>query len=523
MSTNPLAFNPRRLILVLGDQLNRDSAVFDDSDKGRDAVLMLEVTEEAVYVPQHKLRLTLFFSAMRHFRDRLRDDGWEVCYSHLDERNNRGNLASELSRWLNKTRPGSLLVCRPGDYRVLGMIEQVVQVVGCQLDLREDCHFYSDPQEFADYADGRENLRLEHFYRWMRRRHDVLIEDGKPVGGDWNYDADNRKSFGKDGPGKIKAPRAFRPDYLTRDVMAMVEKRFPNHPGETDDFDYPVTPTQAQTALRDFVKHRLARFGDYQDAMAAGRPYLFHSRLSAVLNLHLLDPRTVVDAVVAAYESGDAPLNAVEGLVRQILGWREFVRGIYWWKMPDYAEMNALDADQGMPALMWNGETEMCCVRDSVRQLNRHAYAHHIQRLMVLGQFALLLGVRPDAVNRWHLAMYIDAVDWVSVPNVLGMSQYADGGVMASKPYAASGAYIDRMSDYCADCRYEPRSATSASACPFTVLYWDFLSRNRQRIGRNQRLGLQYRNLDRKSDEERRQIRQRARAIRAAAANADPL
>jgi deoxyribodipyrimidine photolyase-related protein len=357
ISANPLAFAPRRLILMLGDQLNRDSTVCDDGNKARDAAVMLEVAEEAEYVPQHKLRLTLFFSAMRHFRDQLRDDGWQVCYTELDERNNRGNLADELSRWLNKTRAESLLVCRPGDYRVLGLIEQAAQAVGCQLDLREDCHFYSNPQEFSDYTDGRENLRLEHFYRWMRKRHDILIEDGKPVGGDWNYDADNRKSFGREGPGKIKAPRSFRPDALTREVMAMIEKRYPDHPGVTDDFEYPVTHVQAQAALCDFVKHRLVCFGDYQDAMAAGRPYLYHSRLSAVLNLHLLDPR----------------------------------------------------------------------------------------------------------------------------------------------------------------------SATSESACPFTVLYWDFLSRNRQRIGRTRRLGLQYRNLDRKSDRERRQIRQRARVMREAAANGEPL
>ena len=351
---------------------------------------------------------------------------------------------------------------------------------------------------------------MEAFYREQRREHDILMAGDGPAGGTWNLDRDNRASFGKDGPPRIKAPRSFRPDETTRAVLDMVERRFPDSPGNLDNFDYPVTRDQARDALRDFLEHRLESFGRYQDAMATGRPYLYHSRLSCVLNLHLLDPRAALDGAVEAYEAKAAPLNSVEGFVRQILGWREYIRGIYWREMPAYAEMNALDAELPMPAFYWTGETEMNCLKQSVGQLIDHAYAHHIQRLMVLGLFAMLLGVRPYEVHRWHMSMYADAIDWVSLPNVLGMSQYGDGGIVGSKPYAASGNYIDKMGDYCKGCRYDPKKATGDDACPFTTLYWDFLSRNRNRIKGQRHMGYQLANLDRKDDGERREIKRRA-------------
>lgn len=266
--------------------------------------------------------------------------------------------------------------------------------------------------------------------------------------------------------------------------------------------------------LEDFVARRLELFGRYQDAMVSGEPFLYHSLLSSALNLRLLEPREVVKAAVDALDGGQAPINAVEGLVRQILGWREYVRGVYWWKMPGYAQLNALHAELPMPAFMWTGETDMSCVRDGVSQLHEHAYTHHIQRLMVLGLFALLLGVHPYRVHEWHMAMYTDAIDWVSLPNVLGMSQYGDGGILATKPYCASGSYINRMSDYCGQCRYDPARSTGADACPFTTLYWDFLMRNRKTLKANHRMGLQLRNLERKSDSERRSIRKRARELK---------
>ncbi len=504
----------RHLILVLGDQLAEDAAVFDDFDQNRDAVLMLEVAEEATYVPQHKLRLVLFFSAMRHFREELEGKGYRVCYATLEDPTNLGGFTGEIDRWVRATRAEKLILAKPGDFRVEQAIVSTAEKAACPLEIRADRHFICSPEEFGAHAAGRKTLLLETFYRGLRRSHGVLMDGDRPVGGRWNFDTDNRASFGRDGPGPLRRPRSFRPDAITREVIAMVERRFPDAPGTASSFDYPVTGDQARTALDDFIAHRLAKFGTYQDAMVSGQPYLYHARLSAVLNLHLLDPRAAIAAAVAAYESGEAPINAVEGFVRQILGWREFVRGVYWLKMPDYEALNALDARLPMPDFMWTGETEMNCVRQCVGQLVEHAYAHHIQRLMVLGLYAMLLGVRPYDVHRWHMSMYADAVDWVSLPNVLGMSQYGDGGIVGSKPYAASGNYIDRMSDYCAGCRYDPRAATGDAACPFTTLYWDFLARNRHRIRGNRRMNLQLGNLGRKDAEEMRKIRRQADAIK---------
>jgi deoxyribodipyrimidine photolyase-related protein len=504
----------RHLVVVLGDQLSNEASAFDDFDQASDTVLMMEVADEATYVPQHKIRLALFFSAMRHFRLALQDRGHRVHYAELEDENNRGSLTEEVKRWVHKTRPDKLILTKPGDYRVEQNIRKVARSLKCNLEIRTDRHFLCDPRDFQAYAEGRKSLLLESFYRQMRQREGVLMTGDDPVGGRWNFDRDNRENFGPDGPGHIKAPRSFRPDDVTRAVINMVERRFPASPGQLDKFDYPVTRDQARAALRDFIEHRLARFGTYQDAMVTGHPYLYHSRLSCVLNLHLLDPRDTIDAAVDAYQTDAAPINAVEGFVRQILGWREFIRGIYWLKMPGYAELNALDVDLPMPAFMWTGETEMNCIRQSVGQLIDHAYAHHIQRLMVLGLFAMLLGVKPYDVHRWHMSMYADAIDWVSLPNVLGMSQYGDGGIVGSKPYAASGSYINRMSDYCAGCQYNPKTATGDDACPFTTLYWDFLSRNQKRIRDNHRMGLQLRNLDRKDESDRRAIRRRADTLK---------
>ncbi len=500
----------RRLVLVLGDQLQADSAAFENFDSNRDAVLMVEARHEAQYVPQHKSRLVLFFSAMRHFRDELVDRGLRVHYSELDDRNNRGSFGEELERWINKTRPESVSVVQPGDHRVCETLKRYAKHAGFTLQILKDNHFLSQPEDFEAFAEGRKSLLLEHFYRQMRNKTGTLMKDGAPVGNKWNFDADNREAFGKSGPPRIKAPRAFRPDTVTKKVMQMVKREFPDAPGKLDVFDYPVTGKQARSALRDFIQHRLECFGNFQDAMVSGEPYLYHSRLSSSLNLHMLDPRDVIDAAVHVYEKGDAPLNSVEGFVRQILGWREYVRGIYWTQMPDYESLNALDADRPAPAFLWNAETDMNCVRQCVGQLVDHAYAHHIQRLMVLGLLSMLLGVRPYDVHRWHMSMYIDAIDWVSLPNVLGMSQYADGGVVGTKPYCATGAYIDRMSDYCSGCRYNPKKATGDEACPFTTLYWDFLYRNRSRLKGNPRMTMQLRNLDRKSRNELRCIKSEA-------------
>jgi deoxyribodipyrimidine photolyase-related protein len=504
----------KNLVIVFGDQLSKDLSAFRGFDAQNDAVLMMEVEEEATVVPQHKIRIALFFAAMRHFAELLRDDGYNVLYSQIDDRANRGSFKEEISRWIRQTHPQQVICSLPGDYRVKETLISVATELNCRLEIREDNHFLLSNEEFSEYAQGRKSLLLEHFYRHTRRRSGILMDGDKPVAGKWNFDSENRQSFGKEGPGKIKAPRSFRPDESTAAVLRLVNERFSDSPGSLAQFDYPVSRKQAREALRDFINYRLQDFGPYQDAMAEGFPYLYHSRLSCALNLHLLNPQEVIEAVTKAYENGEAPINSVEGFVRQVLGWREFIRGIYWLKMPEYARMNELQAELPMPAFMWTAETEMNCIRQCVGQLIEHAYAHHIQRLMVMGLFSLLLGVNPYEVHKWHLSMYADAIDWVSLPNVLGMSQYADGGFVATKPYAASGNYIQRMSNYCQNCHFNPRERVGERGCPFNSLYWDFLSRNRDRLEVNHRMRMQYRNLDRIDSSERRKIRAHADALK---------
>jgi deoxyribodipyrimidine photolyase-related protein len=505
----------RHLLLVLGDQLDREAAAFDGFDASRDAVWMAEVDEESTHVWTHKQRIALFLSAMRHFRDALRDDGVRVEYAELDSNKSTGSLRQRLGIDIRALRPERVILTHPGEWRVLEQLRAACEEEGVALELREDRQFFCSLEDFKEHAEGRKSLRMEFFYREMRRRHDVLMDGGKPEGGDWNYDKENRGAFGQGGPEGAGDGPGFAPDQLTREVFELVEKRFAGHPGSLDSFAWPVTRDEALRALDRFVADRLPDFGRYQDAMWTEEPWLFHSLLASSLNLKLLNPREVVKAAERAYRKGEAPLPAVEGFIRQILGWREYVRGIYWTFMPDYLGRNALEATAPLPDFYWTGETGLECLRQSVGQTLEHGYAHHIQRLMVTGLYALLLGVDPKAVHEWYLAVYVDAVEWVELPNVLGMSQFADGGLMASKPYAATGKYIDRMSNYCGNCPKNPAQRTGDDACPFTTLYWDFLLRNRNRLKNNQRMSLQLRNVDRIGEEERKEIREQADKIRA--------
>ncbi|MFG6428455.1 cryptochrome/photolyase family protein [Roseateles sp. LYH14W] len=504
----------RNLVIVLGDQLDLDASGFDGFDAATDAVWMAEVVEESTHVWSSKPRTAMFLAAMRHFALALQAAGRPLHHMLLDDAANCGTLAAQLQADIARLRPAGLVITAPGDWRVLQAIKAVAQTSGLPLDIREDRHFYVTVREFAAHAKGRKSLRMEYFYREQRQRHGVLMQDGQPEGGQWNFDADNREAFGADGPGEVPARAGFEPDAVTRDVIALVNSRFADHPGQLDSFAWPVTREQALQALEGFIAQRLPRFGRYQDAMWPGDPWLYHSHLSAALNLKLLNPREVVTAAEAAYRAGQAPLASVEGFIRQILGWREYVRGIYWTRMPRYADLNALDACEDLPAWYWTGATDMACLRDALAQTLAHGYANHIQRLMVTGLFALMLGVAPQQVHSWYLAVYVDAVEWVELPNTLGMSQYADGGLMGSKPYVATGKYIQRMSPHCQDCRYDPAQRTGHRACPFTTLYWDFLMRHEARLANNPRMVLQVKNVARLSDEQRQAVQERAAQIR---------
>jgi deoxyribodipyrimidine photolyase-related protein len=506
----------RHLVVVLGDQLDRKSAVLDGFDPVRDRIWMAEVAEESTHVPSHQARITLFLSAMRHYADDLRTRGWPLDYLALDN-HEFPSLAAALADSLARLGPARVVWVRPGEHRVRRNLSEAVRAMGVDLEERPDRHFFSTPEDFAAWADDRQTLRLEYWYRHLRRRTGLLMAGDQPAGGRWNFDADNRQAFGKDGPGSIPAPIAVPPDPITQEVMELVSRRFANHPGSLASFDWPITPAQARAALDDFIVHRLPSFGTYQDAIWSGAPWLYHSRLSAALNLKLIGPFSVCQAAEMAWRDGHAPLAAVEGFIRQILGWREYTRGLYWRWMPDWLEWNALDAHAPLPGFYWTGETDMACLRDTIGQTLEYGYAHHIQRLMITGLYALLLGVEPRQIHAWYLAVYVDAVEWVELPNVLGMSQHADGGRMASKPYIASGKYIERMSNHCAGCRYRPDQATGPDACPFTTLYWDFLDRHASRYAKHPRLGQQVRNLERMTPEKRAEVRAAAARHRVAA------
>lgn len=504
----------RSLIIVLGDQLDLDAAAFDDFDATLDAVWMAEVSEESTHVWSSKPRTVMFLAAMRHFAQALQDSGRPLHYTRMEDEGNAGSLGAQLSADIGRLKPTRLVMTAPGDWRVLQTIKAAANASTIDLDIREDRHFFCSVREFSDHAKGRKALRMEYFYREQRTRHGVLMDGNEPVGGRWNFDADNRETFGAAGPGFVPERVTFEPDVITREVIELVETHFPDHPGQLDSFAWPVTRAQALQSLEAFIQDRLPLFGRFQDAMWPDDPWLYHSQVSAALNLKLLNPREVVAAAEAALSNGHALLASVEGFIRQILGWREYVRGVYWTQMPDYLERNALDAHEDLPAWFWTGHTDLACLRDALTQTLEHGYANHIQRLMVTGLYALLLGVQPKQVHEWYLAVYVDAVEWVEVPNVVGMSQYADGGVMGSKPYIATGKYIQRMSPHCKGCRYNPAERTGDDACPFTTLYWDFLMRHEELLTKNQRTVLQVKNVARMSDEEKRAVHQRAEAIR---------
>jgi deoxyribodipyrimidine photolyase-related protein len=507
----------RHLVIVLGDQLDPESSALQDFDRTQDVVWMAEVAEESTHVWSVKQRIAVFLSAMRHFAEHLRSLHMRLQYTRLDDAGNLGTLDLELGKAITQLQPTGLIMTAPGDWRVLQSLRAVAKQHGVPLDLRDDRHFFSTVREFAAHAQGRKQLRLEYWYRELRVRHGILMDGKNPVGGQWNLDADNRESFGKDGPQNVPPPTRFAPDILTREVIALVNARFADHPGSLESFGWPVTREQALQALQAFIAQRLPLFGQYEDAMWSGQAWLYHSHLSCALNLKLLNPREVVQAAEDAWRTGHAPLAAVEGFIRQILGWREYVRGMYWTRMPDYLERNALDAQAELPAWYWTGDTDMACLKDAITQTLQQGYAHHIQRLMVTGLYALLLGVKPQSVHRWYLSVYVDAVEWVELPNTLGMSQFADGGLMASKPYVASGKYIQRMSNHCKGCKYDPAQSTGATACPFTTLYWDFLIRHEAPLKKNPRMAMQLKNLSRLDPPARQAIVDQAKAHRNAA------
>jgi deoxyribodipyrimidine photolyase-related protein len=500
------------LRVVLGDQCTHGLAALAGLDPALDVVLMAEVRAECTYVRHHKQKIALVLSAMRHFAGELRAKGVRVAYSRLDDPANTQSLAGEVARIAREAGATRIVATHPGEWRVLEDMRGWQAATGVTVEIREDTRFLCALDRFRSWAGDKKQLRMEYFYREMRRATGLLMEaPDEPTGGAWNFDAENRKPL--DAGVVPPKPRRFTPDDTTRAVMTLVEREFPDHFGTLGAFAWPVTAEQARLALADFIAHRLPRFGDFQDAMAEGEPTLFHALIGAALNCGLLDPLEACRAAEAEHRAGRAPLNAVEGFIRQILGWREYVRGIYWLRMPGYRETNALGATRKLPWFYWSGETSMACLRAAIGQTRDLAYAHHIQRLMVTGNFALLAGLDPAEVNEWYMVVYADAYEWVELPNTHGMALHADGGVMASKPYAASGAYINRMSNHCRGCAHDVKKATGKGACPFNYLYWDFISRHAERFDRNPRMAMPIRTLTKMAPEKVAAMKAEARAF----------
>ena len=495
LSSTPAPTRVRNLIVVLGDQLSPNLSSLRAGEPSTDLVLMMEVDEEASYVRHHKKKIAYIISAMRHFAGELRGLGWRVAYRTLEDTGPAASFSGEVVRAAENFAPERIVVTQPGEWRVAQAIAAWSNATGVAVDVLDDDRFICSGSEFAAWAADRRQMRMEYFYRDMRRKTGLLMRDGEPIAGQWNFDRDNRRPARPDL--LMPRPRPNEPDAVTGDVLRLVAERFGDHFGDLEPFWFAVTRDQAEAARDHFIADALPRFGDFQDAMLEGERFLYHSVLSIYINSGLLDPLDVCRRVEAAYLQGAAPLNAAEGFIRQIIGWREYVRGIYWQRMPGYRDLNYFAHDRPLPDFYWTGETKMACLRAAITQTREEAYAHHIQRLMLTGTFALLAGVSPQALHEWYLIVYADAYEWVELPNTLGMSQFADGGLLGSKPYAASGAYIDRMSNYCKGCHYNVKQRTGPDACPFNALYWSFLARHQDKLGRNPRMVQMYKTYER--------------------------
>lgn len=499
----------RALRFVLGDQLSFDVASLRNADKNNDLILMCEVLEEAKYVKHHPKKIAFIFSAMRHFAKELEQNDYQVKYLTLDDPDNQGSVKAQIEHTLKSNKYSSLHLTMPGEYRLLEVFEFLKEKLEISVEIHEDDRFLCSHTEFKQWIKGRKTPRMEYFYREMRKKYNILLNEDEPVGGEWNYDEQNRAAPDEDLQPKERLQHYQ--DDITKDVLSLVEKEFSNHFGDLAGFNFAVTRRQAENTLDNFIENHLPQFGKYQDAMVDGEPFLNHSVLSFYINVGLLNPLEVCQKAEQAYHDNKVPLNACEGFIRQILGWREFIRGIYWHYMPEYAEKNHFDAKRPLPDFYWGADTKMRCIKEVVRMTKEEAYSHHIQRLMVTGNFALLAGLSPKEVCEWYLAVYADAFEWVELPNTLGMALFGDGGAFASKPYCASGKYINRMSNFCKNCEYQPEKTTEDNACPFNSLYWHFLSHNRTLLKSNPRLNLTYSNWDRMKDDRKNAILDKAK------------
>ena len=493
----------RDLIIILGDQLSLEISSLKKIRKNEDKILMMEVSNEIEYANHHKKKLVLIFSAMRHFANELKKNKFDVTYVEFDK--SKENFTKELEKQCKKFNPESIKITHPSEYRVLDEVKKWKKVLNIPVTILEDSRFFCKIDEFSDWVSSKKELKMELFYQKMRKKYKILIDDeGKPIGGKWNYDVKNRKRLPKN-HSKIPTPLICKPDKITKRVISQLEKKYTKHFGDLEPFWFATTKKDAIKSLEDFIKNRLEFFGPYEDAMKENEKFLYHSVLSVYLNIGLLNPREVIQKVL---QSKELPIESIEGFVRQIVGWREYVRGIYWHYMPKYSQTNFFNAKNKLPDFYWTGKTKMNCMKSCIDQTKQEAYAHHIQRLMITGNFALIAGIDPKQVCNWYLSVYADAFEWVELPNTHGMILYADGGILGSKPYAASGNYINKMSDYCKNCEYDVKIKNGKNACPFNYLYWNFFLNNQEKLKKNPRLWTAFSNIKNMSEERKKQIKE---------------
>jgi len=501
----------KTLRLILGDQLNAAHSWFTEKD---DSVLYLiaELHQEMNYVKHHVQKIAAFFIAMNAFANALEKAGHQVSYLTLNQTSNYESLPRLLQDICNKHHIERFEYQHPDEFRLHRQLSNM-KLKGVSSMSVDSEHFLLPFLEIDEYFEKDKRMRMETFYRKMRQRFNLLMDGDKPVAGKWNFDGENRKKLKKSDLEKIVQPLVFEND--ASEVLQRLNIHKVKHFGEIGkSIGWPTSRKQALSLLNFFCEKCLPNFGRFQDAMTANSENawsLYHSRLSFALNAKIINPLQVVERAIKEYETrpDDISIAQIEGFVRQIIGWREFVRGIYWANMPDYANLNALNAKRDLPEYFWTGDTKMRCMQYSLGQSLQYAYAHHIQRLMVIGNFCLLAGIDPDQVDEWYLGVYIDAIEWVEMPNTRGMSQFGDNGIIASKPYNSSGAYINRMSDYCADCHYKVKEKVGDDACPFNSLYWHFMDRHKDKFGNNPRIGMVYRNLEKMDDDVHKKTMQR--------------
>ena len=503
----------KTLRLILGDQLNHKHSWYR-SDDAETLYFIAEMRQETDYVLHHIQKVVAFFEAMAQFAAWLESRGKRVIYYQLDNSANTQHLRKNIAQLVQRHGIEKFEYQLPDEYRLDQQLKQLSDDLSIECEAVDSEHFLTDHDELAEFFRDSKSLLMESFYRHMRRKHDILINaDGEPAGGKWNYDQSNRRKW--QGQPEIPNAKGFRKD--VRRTLKRIEKAGVETFGNIDpqNFSWPTNRADALKVLRYFCEKLLVHFGDYQDAMDPEQVYLFHSRLSFAMNSKLLHPREVIDAVIEHWQQNKnvISINEVEGFVRQILGWREYMRGVYWREMPGYARCNRLGNHNDLPDFYWTADTKMRCLHHAIKNSLEHAYAHHIQRLMITGNFALLAQVHPDQVDTWYLGIYIDAIEWVEITNTRGMSQFADGGLVATKPYISSGSYIHKMSNYCEGCRYNVKEKTGDDACPFNSLYWNFLAEKRKHFEKNPRMAMMLSLLDKLGGEELDALRKRAQKI----------